>query len=229
MKFGMNLLLWTGDLHDEHAAGARIAQEDGLRRRRGADLRPEPDKFAQWGKRLDDLGLERTAVTIRTDADNPISPDAKVRAAGVDANQADARLLPGRRRRNARRPVPLGPRRVQRRRARRPTNGSGASTACGKWPSTPSKAGVMLGVEYLNRFEMLPAELRRRRRAVRRDVNHPNCRMMYDTFHANIEEKNIAEAIRDCADAHGPRAHFRERPQHARARATSPGTRRSTR
>jgi D-psicose/D-tagatose/L-ribulose 3-epimerase len=32
-----------------------------------------------------------------------------------------------------------------------------------------------------------------------REVNHPNCRMMYDTFHANIEEKNPAEAIRACA------------------------------
>ena len=32
-----------------------------------------------------------------------------------------------------------------------------------------------------------------------RDVDHPNCRMMYDTFHANIEEKKIEEAIRTCA------------------------------
>ena len=30
-------------------------------------------------------------------------------------------------------------------------------------------------------------------------MNHPNCRMMYDTFHANIEEKSIAEAIRTAA------------------------------
>ena len=33
-----------------------------------------------------------------------------------------------------------------------------------------------------------------------KDVDHPNCRMMYDTFHANIEEKNIAEAIQACAE-----------------------------
>ena len=33
-----------------------------------------------------------------------------------------------------------------------------------------------------------------------REVDHPNCRVMYDTFHANIEEKDIAQAIRDCSD-----------------------------
>jgi len=62
------------------------------------------------------------------------------------------------------------------------------------------KVGVMLGVEYLNRFGCYflnsAADLVR----FCRDVDHPNCRMIYDTFHANIEEKNIAEAIRVCAE-----------------------------
>jgi D-psicose/D-tagatose/L-ribulose 3-epimerase len=29
-----------------------------------------------------------------------------------------------------------------------------------------------------------------------RDVGHPNCQMMYDTFHSHIEEKSTVEAIR---------------------------------
>jgi D-psicose/D-tagatose/L-ribulose 3-epimerase len=28
-----------------------------------------------------------------------------------------------------------------------------------------------------------------------REVDHPACGMMYDTFHANIEEKSVAEAV----------------------------------
>ena len=36
-----------------------------------------------------------------------------------------------------------------------------------------------------------------------REVDHPNCRAMYDTFHSHIEEKNIAQAIRDVADVLG--------------------------
>ena len=43
--------------------------------------------YAEWGRRLDDLGLERTAVTVRGEDDNPISPDAAVRTAGVDATR----------------------------------------------------------------------------------------------------------------------------------------------
>ena len=51
-----------------------------------------------------------------------------------------------------------------------------------------------------------------------RDVDHPRCGMMYDTFHAHIEEKSIPAAIRALKELPGPRPHFRERPQHARGR-----------
>ena len=54
----------------------------------------------------------------------------------------------------------------------------------------------MLGVEYLNRFECYFLNSAADTVRFVRDVDHPNCRMMYDTFHANIEEKNAAEAIR---------------------------------
>ncbi len=43
--------------------------------------------YAAWGKRLDSLGLQRTAVTVRNVEDNPISPDASVRAKGVELNK----------------------------------------------------------------------------------------------------------------------------------------------
>jgi len=40
-------------------------------------------------------------------------------------------------------------------------------------------------------------------------VNHPNCRMMHDTFHAHIEEKDTAAAIRAGA-AHSVHVHISE-------------------
>jgi D-psicose/D-tagatose/L-ribulose 3-epimerase len=61
------------------------------------------------------------------------------------------------------------------------------------------KVGVMLGVEYLNRFETYLLNCASDTAKFVQDVDNPNCRMMYDTFHANIEEKNIAQAIRDAA------------------------------
>jgi D-psicose/D-tagatose/L-ribulose 3-epimerase len=67
----------------------------------------------------------------------------------------------------------------------------------------------MLGVEYLNRFETyLLTSVADTVRFVKA-VKHPNCRMMYDTFHANIEEKNISDAIR-AASKHLVHVHISE-------------------
>ena len=57
----------------------------------------------------------------------------------------------------------------------------------------------MLGLETLNRFECYLLNTHADTARFVREVNHPNCRAMYDTFHAHIEEKNIPDAIRACA------------------------------
>ena len=54
------------------------------------------------------------------------------------------------------------------------------------------KAGVTLALEYLNRFEIYLLNCAADTAKLVREINHPNVKMMYDTFHANIEEKNIA-------------------------------------
>ncbi|MDQ2775088.1 MAG: sugar phosphate isomerase/epimerase [Acidobacteriota bacterium] len=55
---------------------------------------------------------------------------------------------------------------------------------------------VQLGIEPLNRFETY--FLNTTEDAVRlcAEVGHPNVGILWDTFHANIEEKNIGEALR---------------------------------
>ena len=63
-----------------------------------------------------------------------------------------------------------------------------------------AKTKVMLSIEYLNRFETYLLNTAVDTARFVREVEHPNCRMMYDTFHANIEEENIADAIRVCED-----------------------------
>src|SRR5439155_17784427 len=61
------------------------------------------------------------------------------------------------------------------------------------------KANIMLGIEYLNRFECYFLTTARDARALVERVDHPNFRMMYDTFHANIEEKQIGPTIESIA------------------------------
>jgi D-psicose/D-tagatose/L-ribulose 3-epimerase len=198
MKFGMNLLLWTGELGDEHLKILESLKAMGYD---GVELpifTPDVDKFAKWGKRLDEIGLARTAVTIRTAENNPISPDAKIRAAGVAAT----------------------------RQALECCQAVGAETLCGpyhsaigeftgqgptddewKWgvesmrqtAENAKKCGVMLGCEYLNRFECYFLNTAADMVRFVREVDHPNCRMMYDTFHANIEEKDPVAAIKTAA------------------------------
>jgi D-psicose/D-tagatose/L-ribulose 3-epimerase len=198
MKFGMNLLLWTGELNDAMLPVLESLKNMGYD---GVEL-PLFNlglDYAAWGKRLDDLGLERTAVTVRGVEDNPISPDAAVRAMGVEQNKraidccqaAGATAL-------------VGPYHS----ALGYFTGKGPTADEWKWgvesmqqvADHAGQAGVTLGLECLNRFECYLLNTHADSARFVREVGHPNCRAMYDTFHAHIEEKSIPDAIRACGD-----------------------------
>ena len=64
MKFGMNLLLWTGELNDEMLPVLESLKSMGWD---GVELPmfdPQQD-FTEWNQKLNELGLERSGVTIR--------------------------------------------------------------------------------------------------------------------------------------------------------------------
>lgn len=63
--------------------------------------------------------------------------------------------------------------------------------------------GVVMCIEPLNRFETSFINLADQAIEVVDRVDHPNCKIMLDTFHMNIEEKSLGSAIR----AAGPRLH----------------------
>jgi D-psicose/D-tagatose/L-ribulose 3-epimerase len=199
MKFGMNLLLWTGDLDDSILPTLEALKNMGYD---GVELpmfAPDMGKFTQIGQRLDALGLERTAVTIRSADDNPISPDASVRARGIDLTKQTLDCCQA-----AGCSHLVGPYHS----ALGEFSGAGPTVDEWKWgvesmqqiAEHAGKAGVTLAVECLNRFETYLLTCHADSAKFVREVNHPACRMMYDTFHANIEEKNIAAAMEACAD-----------------------------
>ncbi len=130
MKYGMNLLLWTGELNDGLLPILDKLKKFGFD---GVELpmfNLDLD-YAAWGKKLDDIGLARTAVTVRNVEDNPISSDAAVRAKGVELNKKtlDCCAAVGAETLVVRIIRPLVTSRAL---ARRKTNGSGASKACGR-------------------------------------------------------------------------------------------------
>lgn len=56
--------------------------------------------------------------------------------------------------------------------------------------------GVIVGVEPLNRFETDMVNTADQALSLVREVNMPNIQISLDTFHCNIEEKSIPDAIR---------------------------------
>jgi D-psicose/D-tagatose/L-ribulose 3-epimerase len=197
MKYGMNLLLWTDRLHDGMLPVLDKIKKMGYD---GVEI-PLFDlslDYVAWGKRFDDLGLERTAVTVRGGADNPISPDAKSRAAGVANTKRTLDCCQA-----AGCQTLVGPYHS----AIGEFSGAGPTADEWKWGVESMRqvavhagqVGVKLAVEYLNRFEIYLLNSAADTARFCKEVNHPNCRMMYDTFHANIEEKSIGEAIRTAA------------------------------
>lgn len=198
MKFGMNLLLWSGELNDDLKPVLTSLKKMGYE---GVELplfNLDLD-YAAWGKQLDEVGLERTAVTVRGEQDNPISPDKAVRAAGVANTKKtlDCCAAVGA-------THLVGPYHS----ALGVFSGQGPTADEWKWgvdsmrqvAEHAGSVGVILGIECLNRFETYLLNTHADSARFVKEVDHPNCRMMYDTFHANIEEKSIAGAIRSCAD-----------------------------
>src|SRR5207245_11733698 len=55
--------------------------------------------------------------------------------------------------------------------------------------------GITLAIEPLNRFEQYLTNTAADGARLCRDVGHPRCRLMYDTFHAHIEEKDPRAAL----------------------------------
>ena len=199
MKFGMNLLLWTGAMNDDMIPVVASLKEMGYDGVEIPVFEDNIDLYTQWGVRLQEMGLECTAVTVRGEEDNPISLDPAVRALGVENNK---RALDNAAAAGAVRLV--GPYHS----ALGVFSGQGPTEDEWKWGVDSMRqvaehaetVGITLGVEALNRFETYLLNTHADSARFIREVDHPNARMMYDTFHANIEEKDIAQAIRDCHD-----------------------------
>jgi len=157
-----------------------------------------PDQAEYWGKRLDDLDLRRTACTVRGEDENPISADAAIRAKGIAANKVAVDCCEAMGAESLVGPYfgPIG-------------YFTGTGPTDDEWKrgvesmqavaEHAAGTGVALSLEFLNRFEIYLLNTAADATRFAQAVGHPHCGVLYDTFHANIEEKSVRGAIHDCA------------------------------
>ncbi len=197
MKYGMNLLLWTGELNDS--------------------LLPILDKLKKFGFdgvelpmfNLDlDYALGVSASTMRDWRERPsrcatskTTRSVPMRRAGegVELNKKtlDCCAAVGAE-------TLVGPYHS----ALGHFSGAGPTKDEWKWgvesmravAEHAGKVKVKLGVEALNRFECYFLNAHADAARFAREVNHPACGIMYDTFHSNIEEKSIPKTFKEIKD-----------------------------
>lgn len=195
MRYGMNLLMWTDTLTDEMLPLLDQLKQIGYDAVEIPAFDHDLDNYAKWGERFDQLELARSGTAVRGPDENPISADPAVRRRGVEANKKTLDCCAA-----AGCEVMAGPFHS----ALGEFSGKGPTDDEWKWglesmrevAEHAEKVGVTLGLEYLNRFECYFLNTAADGARFCREVARPRCKMMYDTFHAHIEEKSIPQAIR---------------------------------
>lgn len=155
----------------------------------------EISAYRQAGDFIKQTGLEATTVFVLGKDENPIDPSVAVRARALDSIKAKidrAHAL------NA--PIIVGPfhsaHTVFAYNEPREEEYQLAAEALHKAGEYAAQAGITLCPEAVNRFECYLCNTMEQLLKLVRLTDHPNVRAMFDTHHANVEEKKFADAIK---------------------------------
>jgi D-psicose/D-tagatose/L-ribulose 3-epimerase len=190
MKIGFCMFLWTTEVLPKHKQILTDIKATGYDGVEIPIFTGTPDDYARLGETLDRVGLERTAVSaIGDSAMNPISPDPRVRKAGLTYMKwaIDCAAALGADRLSGPLHSTLGQ-----------FSGSGPTSAELKRSVSfqrvvgdyAAQKDVTIGLEALNRFECYLVNTMDDLCAHLDEIDHPNVKAMYDTFHCNIEEQD---------------------------------------
>jgi D-psicose/D-tagatose/L-ribulose 3-epimerase len=198
MKFGVNTFIWS--------ATFGLSQFDLLPRIKdgGFDgvelpiLDPEAFEATAVGRELDRVGLERTAVAIIPGGLSLGASDPTIRrrtrahleACIASARDLGATILAG--------PMytPVGYLTGQRRTA---DEWHWVIESWQQLSAAVRAAGIEIGIEPLNRFETYFLNTAADAAALCKAIGDPSIGILFDTFHANIEEKSVGPALRQAA------------------------------
>ncbi|CAN7746786.1 sugar phosphate isomerase/epimerase family protein [Ensifer adhaerens] len=196
MKLGINLLCLTDFVEERHLDNIGRLRDLGYDGVEVPVLSGKVSHYERLGRELDGLGLGRSTTSIvPTPEANPVSCDAEVRARGLSHLDwaLDCAIALGAESMGGPFHAPIGF-----------FTGRGASEDELKYGADAHHAlaeraaanGMHLSLEPLNRFETYFLNTMEQARAYVDRVAHPAFKIMYDTFHANVEERRPEAAIR---------------------------------
>jgi D-psicose/D-tagatose/L-ribulose 3-epimerase len=194
MKLGVSAFAWTAKFDRSHLRLVPLVKEMGFSGFEIAMFDPADLAVKDIRRAFDNSDLECTVCAILPPGINPISPDAAVRKISVQhlvrcietASDLGARLLGG--------PLyaPIGylP-------DHRPTKDElfWAVDAFQSLCDVLDSCDVTLSIEPVNRSETFFVRTAREASSLCAAVGHPRFGVTIDTFHANIEERDIANAV----------------------------------
>ncbi|MRI00541.1 TIM barrel protein [Kriegella sp. EG-1] len=198
MKIGMNMLLWTNHVTEEHFPIVDTLKKVGYD---GVELflgEGNEAHYTKLGRYFTDTEMGVTAVAALAPEENIASPNESYRAAGLDKLKWSIDMAAA----------------------------SNVEVICGPFHSTfayftrqpptidekqwsiemlrkaaeyAEKSNIILAPEAVNRFECYLYNTMADLKQMVEAVNHPNLGAMYDTHHSNIEEKSQSGALKTIA------------------------------
>lgn len=195
MKFGVNTFIWSANFDRSNLPLLPRVKAWGFDGVEVPLFRPAEFQAADIRKGLDANDLECTVCMVLVNGLSLISDDAELRRKTVGhmqdaikaAAEAGASIICG--------PLycPVGYLPGRRRTADEWKHGVEGHQALGE---TLQRHGVTLAIEPLNRFETYFLNTAADAARLAEEIDHPNIGILFDTFHANIEEKDIAAGYR---------------------------------
>lgn len=198
-KIGFNLLVWSGKIPESFLPITERLKGLGYDGIECFMEERDPRVYKDFGKHLRAIGLEATCVLGVGPDENPIGESRAVREKAIDRlKQAiDCAQALGSQ-------VICGPFHsafatfTNRRPPEEAEYGYSAEVlhAAGEYAV---QANIVLAAEALNRFECYLCNTMEQLTKLVQRTSHPNVKAMFDTHHANIEEKKLSDAIKKIA------------------------------
>lgn len=195
-KIGFNLLVWSGGIPDSFLPVTEKLKKLGYDGIECFMAEKDQSVYKKFGNHLRDIGLEATCVLGMGPDENPVSSSKAVREQSVVrlkeaidcAHALNSKIVCG--------PFHSAFATFANRQPPQDQEYAWSAEVLHAAAEYAAQASIMLTPEALNRFECYLCNTVDQLNNLVNRVSHPNLKAMFDTHHANIEEKKIGEAIK---------------------------------